>query len=66
MALRHWARKQLQPGDLTVLKQIAKREWVDPDAEQTARLRYRGFLRKRSNRATIKGRVALWARERRV
>ena len=57
-----WARKDLQPGDLTALSQLNDNSrWNNPNPGRVERLSQRGFVRKKGDqlRVTTKGRAAL-------
>lgn len=60
MGIRRWATRNLQSGDLTALRRVAKWQHVD-DPDRLARLRKRNFLTGSVDRprVTIRGRVAL-------
>jgi hypothetical protein len=65
MFLRQWARKELQPGDMSALEQL-RRQWNDPSPARAERLLRRGFVTRRGGKlqVTVKGRAALWLRGR--
>jgi len=58
---RRWARKELQPGDFSALRELSK-GWGVPGLARLNRLSDRGFVEKREGgkvRVTMKGRAAL-------
>jgi len=57
MFLRQWARKELQPGDMSALEQL-RRQWNDPSPARAERLLRRGFVTRRGGKlqVTVKGR----------
>jgi hypothetical protein len=63
MFLNRWARKGLQNGDLSALRELSDpARWDDPNPARTERLKRRGFVAVRTGekaRITAKGRVAL-------
>jgi hypothetical protein len=64
MSLRHWTVSGLRPGDLSALRELArKRAARDPETMQ--RLQRRGFSRTNRNGMMVlilKGRIALFLR----
>jgi hypothetical protein len=64
VAIRRWATRNLRPGDLTALAEIARARYVDTQAERIERLNRRGFVKKTANKpmVTLLGRTALWVR----
>jgi hypothetical protein len=66
MVLSRWARKELQPGDLSTLSELAKGGgWGDPNPARIQRLSCRGFVTKKANdklSVTFKGHAALLVR----
>jgi hypothetical protein len=68
MVFSRWARKELQPGDLSTLSELSKGSgWGEPDPARIQRLNCRGFVIKKANdklSVTLKGRAALWVRRR--
>jgi len=65
MGVKHWATRNLQSGDLTALREIAKGAQKAPQESQIARLQRRGFVALRKNRkpsVTPSGRLALLIR----
>jgi hypothetical protein len=68
MVFSRWARKELQPGDLSTLSELAKGGgWGEPNPARIQRLNCRGFVVKKTNEklsVTLKGRAALWVRRR--
>jgi hypothetical protein len=63
--MRRWVTKNLRPGDLTALAEIAREMWADPQAERLDRLKRRGFAKKKAEKpvVTMLGRAALWVRQ---
>jgi hypothetical protein len=68
MVFTRWARKELQPGDLSTLSELAKgSSWGEPSPARIQRLNCRGFVIMKANEkpsVTLKGRAALWVRRR--
>ena len=59
-----WARKDLQQGDLSALREMTDNtRWDDPNPARLQRLSKRGFIKKRADdkllQVTMKGRAAL-------
>ena len=59
----HWARKDLQRGDLTALLELIEEgRWGNPNEPCIQRLSQRGFVQRKNSgrlRVTMKGRAAL-------
>jgi hypothetical protein len=67
MVFARWARKELQPGDLGTLSELAKGSGWGESPTRIQRLSCRGFVIKNANdklSVTLKGRAALWVRRR--
>lgn len=63
--MRRWATKNLRPGDLTALAEIARARYADTQAERIERLNRRRFVKKKAEKpvVTLLGRAALWVRK---
>lgn len=65
VSIRRWLTKNLRPGDLTALSDIARTHWDAPQAERVERLNRRGFVTKKADKpvVTLLGRAALLVRQ---
>jgi hypothetical protein len=67
LILNRWARKELQDGDLSALRELRDpARWDDPNPARIERLKHRGFVAGRPGekaRITTKGRFALLFRK---